>query len=38
LKALDAASRIDLGFPQNLYEKEMARALCYGGLRDRILA
>ena len=38
LKALDAVSQIELGFPQNLYEKEMARALCYGGLRDRILA
>src|SRR3989441_1117330 len=38
LKALDAASRIELGFPQDLYEKEMARALCYGGLRDQILA
>jgi len=38
LNALDAVSQIELGFPQNLYEKEMARALCYGGLRDRILA
>jgi len=38
LKALDAASRIELGFPQDLYEKEMPRALCYGGLRDQILA
>ena len=38
LKALDAVSQIELGFPQNLYEKEMARALCYGGLRDQILA
>ena len=38
LKALDAVSQIQLGFPQNLYEKEMARVLCYGGLRDRILA
>src|SRR6266446_2882187 len=38
LKALDAASRIELGFPQDLYEKEMARALCYGGVRDQILA
>jgi len=38
LKALDAASRIELGFPQDLYLKEMPRALCYGGLRDQILA
>jgi aryl-alcohol dehydrogenase-like predicted oxidoreductase len=38
LQALDAASRIELGFPQHLYEKEMARSLCYGGLRGQILA
>jgi diketogulonate reductase-like aldo/keto reductase len=38
LKTLDEASRIDLGFPHDLYTKEMARAICYGGLRDQILA
>ena len=38
LQALDAASRIELGFPQHLYEKEMARTICYGGLRDQIFA
>lgn len=37
LKALDQASRIELGFPHDLYAKEMVRAFGYGGLRDRIL-
>jgi aryl-alcohol dehydrogenase-like predicted oxidoreductase len=37
LKSLDAASQIDLGFPQSLYEKEMVRGIRYGGMRDRIL-
>src|SRR6201987_3079425 len=38
LKTLDEASRIELGFPYDLYEKAMPRAICYGGLRDQILA
>jgi aryl-alcohol dehydrogenase-like predicted oxidoreductase len=38
LKTLDEASRIELGFPYDLYAKEMARAIAYGGLRDQILA
>jgi aryl-alcohol dehydrogenase-like predicted oxidoreductase len=38
LKTLDEASRIELGFPYDMYTKEMARALAYGGLRDQILA
>jgi aryl-alcohol dehydrogenase-like predicted oxidoreductase len=37
LKALDEASRIELGFPQDLYAKELVRRLAYGGLRDRLL-
>ena len=37
LKTLDEASRIELGFPHDLYAKEMVRALAYGGLRDQIL-
>ena len=37
LKSLDAASRIELEFPQNLYEKEMVRAIRYGGVRDLLL-
>ncbi|MGA2577629.1 MAG: aldo/keto reductase [Bryobacteraceae bacterium] len=38
LKALDEASRIELGFPHDFYAKEMVRTFIYGGLRDRILA
>jgi len=38
LKTLDEASRIELGFPHHFYEIEMVRAICYGGLRDQILA
>jgi aryl-alcohol dehydrogenase-like predicted oxidoreductase len=35
LKTLDEASRIELGFPYDLYAKEI---LAYGSLRDQILA
>src|SRR5215471_941994 len=38
VKILDDASRIDLGFPQDLYAKEFPRALRYGGMRDQIAA
>jgi aryl-alcohol dehydrogenase-like predicted oxidoreductase len=38
LKILDEASRVELGFPYDLYAKEMLRAFVYGGLRDQILA
>jgi aryl-alcohol dehydrogenase-like predicted oxidoreductase len=38
LKALDDASRIDLGFPYNLYAKDMARSLMHGGMSDQIVA
>jgi aryl-alcohol dehydrogenase-like predicted oxidoreductase len=38
LKTLDEASRIELGFPYDLYSKEMPRAIAHGGLRDQILA
>jgi hypothetical protein len=37
LKSLDEASRIELGFPQDLYAKEFMRGIRYGGMRDRIL-
>jgi aryl-alcohol dehydrogenase-like predicted oxidoreductase len=37
LKSLDAASQIELGFPQALYEKEMVRAIRSGGMWDRLL-
>ena len=38
LKALDEASQIELGFPHDIYAREMVRDLIYGGLRDQILA
>jgi aryl-alcohol dehydrogenase-like predicted oxidoreductase len=38
LKALDEASRIDPGFPYNLYAKDMARSLMSGGMGDQIIA
>jgi aryl-alcohol dehydrogenase-like predicted oxidoreductase len=38
LRTLDEASRIELGFPYDLYAKEGVRAIGYGGLRDQILA
>jgi aryl-alcohol dehydrogenase-like predicted oxidoreductase len=37
LKSLDRASQIEVGFPQSIYEIEMARALRYGGMWDRLL-
>jgi aryl-alcohol dehydrogenase-like predicted oxidoreductase len=37
VKSLDEASRIELGFPQDLYTNEVVREIRYGGMRDRIL-
>ncbi len=37
LKTLDDASRIELGFPFDMYAKEMPRTICYGGMRDQIV-
>jgi aryl-alcohol dehydrogenase-like predicted oxidoreductase len=37
LKNLDDESRIELGFPEHLYEKEMVRAIRYGGVWDRLV-
>jgi aryl-alcohol dehydrogenase-like predicted oxidoreductase len=37
LKSLDGASRIELGFPQSIYERETVRAVRYGGVWDRLL-
>jgi len=34
---LDDASQIELGFPYELYAKELPRTFAYGGLRDQIL-
>ena len=36
--ALDEASQIDLGFPYELYAKDLPRTFAYGGLRDKIVA
>jgi aryl-alcohol dehydrogenase-like predicted oxidoreductase len=38
MKALDEASRVDLGFPYDLYAKQAVRAVVYGGMRDQIIA
>jgi aryl-alcohol dehydrogenase-like predicted oxidoreductase len=38
IKALDEASRLDLGFPYSMYAKEFVRNIAHGGLRDKILA
>src|ERR1700693_258801 len=37
LKSLYGASRIELGFPQSIYEREMVRSIRYGGTWDRLL-
>jgi hypothetical protein len=37
LKALDEASRIELGFPHDFYAKELVRTFIYGGMRDQIV-
>jgi aryl-alcohol dehydrogenase-like predicted oxidoreductase len=36
LGRLDAASRVELGFPHDFYTREMVKALIYGGFGDRI--
>lgn len=38
VKMLDEASWIELGFPYDLYTKELPRTFMYGGMRDQILA
>ena len=35
LKTLDEASKVELGFPYDLYPK--SRAITYGGMRDQIV-
>jgi aryl-alcohol dehydrogenase-like predicted oxidoreductase len=37
LKSLDGASRIEPGFPQSIYDREMVHAIGYGGLWDRLM-
>jgi aryl-alcohol dehydrogenase-like predicted oxidoreductase len=36
LKTLDESSAIELGFPQNMYAKDLVRTFRYGGMRDQI--
>jgi aryl-alcohol dehydrogenase-like predicted oxidoreductase len=36
LGRLDAASRIELGFPHHFYERDMVKAMVYGGLWDKL--
>jgi len=38
VKSLDEASRIELGYPYDLYNTEMLRAFAYGRMRGRIVA
>jgi hypothetical protein len=35
--SLDRASRIEPEFPERIYDREMVRAISYGGTRDRLL-
>jgi aryl-alcohol dehydrogenase-like predicted oxidoreductase len=37
LKSLDEASRIELGFPLDLYANDFMRGIRYGGMRDRLV-
>jgi aryl-alcohol dehydrogenase-like predicted oxidoreductase len=37
VRMLDEASRIELGFPHDMYSKDMVRAIVYGGMRDQII-
>ncbi|MGA9356428.1 MAG: aldo/keto reductase [Terriglobales bacterium] len=38
VKALNEASAIEMGFPQDFFDKEMVKTFAYGGLRNKILA
>ena len=38
VKTLDEASEIELGFPYDLYGKELPRTFMYGGIEKQILA
>jgi len=38
IETLDEASRIELGFPYDLYRKELPRTFMYGGMGDQLLA
>ena len=36
LSGVDAVSKIELGFPLDMFTKEMVRSLTSGGMRDQI--
>jgi hypothetical protein len=36
LQRLDGVSRIEMGFPHDMFAKEMPRSLSYGGMWGRI--
>ena len=36
VRRLDAASHVELGFPNDLYERDLVKGLVYGGMRDKI--
>jgi aryl-alcohol dehydrogenase-like predicted oxidoreductase len=36
IERLDVASRVELGFPHDLYARDMVKSLVFGGLRDQI--
>jgi aryl-alcohol dehydrogenase-like predicted oxidoreductase len=38
VKKLDEASRIELGFPESMYAKDLVSGFRYGGMRERIVA
>ena len=37
VKTLDEASRVELGFPHEFYQRELVRTFVYGGMHDQIL-
>jgi aryl-alcohol dehydrogenase-like predicted oxidoreductase len=36
VKRLDSASHVELGFPHDFYDRDMVKALIYGGMGDKI--
>ena len=36
LGRLESASRVELGFPHDFYDRDMVKGLIYGGMRDRL--
>jgi aryl-alcohol dehydrogenase-like predicted oxidoreductase len=36
VERLDAASRVELGFPHDMYARDMVKGVVYGGMRDQL--